>query len=236
MSDEEGLEEFEEKPRYKAAALIDYSALATALSQLRLLGDDPYLRMQAWNLAIVDKFITGLEYDVLERLIDEERTPVETYFVCAVGDMVKWADCGGLKQKLAELEKDAGYPHFGRAMRAHQIRKVLADTTLIEKVRQDLKRICMLFVRLEAIRMCLAKHEVWKRGGSIALSPGYGRINSWCGSMDYELENGRYSMGYINRRDIADAIRALPGNVIPDDAEIKRYKEYLRGQINIPLD
>jgi hypothetical protein len=46
----------------------------------------------------------------------------------------------------------------------------------------------------------------------------HGRINKWCGSLDYELENGRYSMGEINRRDIADEIRMLVADdYLPSD-------------------
>ena len=41
----------------------------------------------------------------------------------------------------------------------------------------------------------------------IAIAPGYGRIDSWTGSLKYELGNGLYILDYISRRDIADSIR-----------------------------
>lgn len=57
------------------------------------------------------------------------------------------------------------------------------------------------FTRLEWVRVSLAKREVGGNDKQAALTPGYGRINNWCGSLDFELENGTYSMGYISRRD-----------------------------------
>lgn len=59
--------------------------------------------------------------------------------------------------------------------------------------------------------------------------PNYGRINRWCGSLDFGLENGAYSMGYINRRDIADEIRALATvNTPPTDEMIASFDACMR--------
>ena len=88
--------------------------------------------------------------------------------------MIKWAESGALEQKLAALEKEEGYQHFGRQYRAGQIKAVLADPDRMSAIRRDLKRTHMLFVRLEAIRISLAKHEVRKKKNSVALRPGYG--------------------------------------------------------------
>lgn len=69
-----------------------------------------------------------------------------------------------------------------------------------------------------------------KKDNSVALRPGYGRINSWCGALDYEIENGIYSMGTINRRDIADEIRALlADDYVPSDDDIASFDEFMRG-------
>ena len=237
-------------PRYKRASKIDSSALREALCKLHLLGDDVFLRMQAFNLAIVDQFLMNLEYQVLRKLIDEDGTPVgEAAFLSAQSqmwifatyellrtwrararEMIKWVESGGLEQKLAVYEKDDGYMHFGREYRAGQIRTVLADPNKLDAIRRDLKRTHILFARLEAIRVSLAKHEVRKKKGSVALRPSYGRINKWCGSLDYELENGRYSMGEINRRDIADEIRMLVADdYVPSDEDIASFDTFMRG-------
>jgi hypothetical protein len=241
-----------DKLGYRPISEISFSALNEAFCNLHLLGDDPYLRMQAFNLSLVDQFIAQLEKEVLDKLIDEERTPLaEAAFLCAqsqmwifaayellrtwrqrCNDMIKWHENGGLELKLKVLEEDIGYLHFGKSYRAAQIRKTLEDPSVILQIHDDQRRTHMLFLRLEAIRVSLAKHEVRGRKGSVALAPGYGRINQWCGSLDYELENGQYSMGYINRRDIADEIRALSSSdVLPTEDEISAFEAYMRGPI-----
>lgn len=97
-------------------------------------------------------------------------------------------------------------------------------------IQRDLKRTHILFARLEAIRISLAKHEVRKKKGSVALRPGYGRINRWCGALDFEIQNGRYSIGDINRRDIADEIRVLPADdYVPSDDDIASFDAFMRG-------
>lgn len=248
--DDKYVEEEADQLPYRPLSEIDPSALSAALSGLRLLGDDPYLRMQAMNLGMVDPFLADLEEQLLRKLIDQERTPIpDTMFVSAqsqmwlfaayellrtwhqrTADMIKWHENGGLELKLRALEEDKGYPHFGRAYRAAQIRKVIDDPSLVSRIRDDRRRVHMLFVRLEALRVSLAKHEVYRREGSVALAPGYGRINRWCGALDYELENGKYSIGYVNRRDIADDIRGLPAmDKLPTDEELAAFDEYIRG-------
>lgn len=100
---------------------------------------------------------------------------------------------------------------------------------MAELIHHDLKRTRILFIQLEAIRVSLAKHEVWQRRHSVALRPGYGRINMSSGALDYELENGQVSMGTVNRREIADAIRALlTSDSIPSDEEIAAFEGFMR--------
>lgn len=104
---------------------IDPTALNAALCNLQLLGNDPFLRMQAFNLSMVDQFIGDLERQLLQKLIDEERTPLpDAAFLSAQSqmwlfavyellrtwrerahEMLKWAHNGGLQLKLAALER-----------------------------------------------------------------------------------------------------------------------------------
>jgi len=241
-------DESEELP-YRQLGEIDFSALREALSRLELFGDDLFLRQQAFNISTVDQFITGLEYDVLRKLNEQERTPVpEALFLSAQSQMwifavyemmrtwrqraknvIKWSENGGLESKLRALEKEIGYLHVGRKIRAEQIKRVLADSSIIDRVRVDLRSVHIPFARIEAIRISIAKHEVGGHKNSVALRPGYGRINQWCGSLDYELENGAYSMGYISRRDIADELRALASNSPPTDDELREFDTFMRG-------
>jgi len=52
--------------------------------------------------------------------------------------------------------------------------------------------------------MSLAKHEVGRRKKSGAPLARQGRIENRCGALDFGRENGDYSVGSIDRRDISD--------------------------------
>jgi hypothetical protein len=246
----DGPEDRQDELPYRRREEIDPSELREALIALPLLGDDMFLRMQAFNLAIVDPFLMQLEADVLRKLLQEERTPLpEAAFLSAqsqmwifaayellrtwrgrVRNIRKWAQNDELGAKRQALELDVGYPHPARKMRAEQIRRVQQDPAVIDRINNALRAVHVPFARLEALRMSMAKHEIKGRPGSVALRPGYGRINQSSGSLDYELENGHYSMGFISRRDIADELRRLakPG-VLPSDESLKQFDEYMRG-------
>jgi len=225
-------------------------AEASALRRRSVLGN------AGGDISIVDKFLTELEEQVLAKLNEEERTPIpEAWFLSAqsqmwifaayevlrtwrqrANDIVRWADNGGLKHKLEALEKKLPYPHTGRLYRAEQIRRVIADPTIVDKTRNDLRLTHMVFARLGAVRISLAKHEIKGRKASIAERPGYGRINQWCGSLDYELEHSQGSLGYISRRDIADEIRALATQKeLPSDEMIEHFDTFMRGPPDIPF-
>ncbi|MGB3318288.1 MAG: hypothetical protein WBF65_02455 [Sphingopyxis granuli] len=245
-------EEFEDfhddGPRYGDVSELGGMEIPAALKGLTLFRD-PYLSMQAFNLAIVDGFLNGLEQQVLRRLIDEERTPIDdSMFLNAQSqmwifaayevmrtwrqrakDLIKWHANGGLQLKLATLKEDKGFHHPGNASRAAMLRDVIADPGLVDRLRDDLKRTHVLFTRMEYLRVSLAKHEVSGKAKMLAIAPGYGRINSWCGALDYELNSGQYILGYINRRDIADSLRAIPSLPVPSDEELKSFDAFMKG-------
>lgn len=225
--------------------------LRQALNGLTLLGGDMFMRMQAFNLSITDPFMSSLEAEVLRKLIDEERTPVEeASFLSAQSQMWIFAayelfrtwrqriksfigssKTGGLPLKLQAMERDIGYPHYARKMRANQIRQVIENPSLIDRMKDDLRATHILFSQIEALRIAIAKHEVVGRPKSVALRPGQGRINQWTGSLDYELENEKYSIGAMSRRGIANSIRALlDRNHLPDDEELKQFDDYMSGR------
>jgi hypothetical protein len=237
------------EPTYRLPDAIEQFELIAALDCLALFNSDPNFRSQAFNLALVDKFVMDLELDLLRQQFREERTPIaEAAFVSAqsqmwifatyelmrtwrqrVKDMIKWADNGGLEVKLAQLKKKTAYVHFGREFRARQIEAVIADATLLDKARDDLLRTYMPYSRMEAIRVSIAKHEIRGQKHSVALAPTYGRINRWCGSIDFELENEGAIMGTISRRDIADELRLIPQLSVPSTEYIKSFDDFMRG-------
>lgn len=248
--DNEELEPRGDNPRYESLESIDRMGIFRSLTKLHLLSDDMYLRSQAQNLGIVDHFITDLEYRVLRELHEMERTPPSTYFLSAQSqmwifaayellrtwrqrakEMVKWSDNKGLEQKLAALKgKKDGYMHFGRETRIRQIENVLGDPGVVPQIKSQLLHLHIPFARLEYVRVSIAKHEVSGKEKSAAIMPGYGRINLWCGALDYELENGHYSMGYISRRDVADSIRHLDCSQAPPPEEVlKSFDDYMSG-------
>ena len=244
-------EMYEDRPPYAPASSLDPTQFRRALSDLNLLGDDPFLRMQAFNLGMIDEWLTGLEQGLLEALVRQDGTPLpEAAFLSAQSqmwlfaayelmrtwrqrcrDMIKWSESGGLERKLSELERNLGYLHFAREVRASQIRSVIENPRRMEAIGQDLKRTYFLYAHLEAARVSLAKHEVRRKKNAVVAQPGYGRINRWCGALDYDVEDGVYSVGPINRRDIADGIRALVERHVPSDEDLASFDAYMRGPI-----
>lgn len=240
------------EPCYALPEAIEPGALLMALAQLHLLGSDPYMGMQAHNLDLVDQFLMDLEYRVLREWFESERTPPEAHFLGAQSQMwifaayellrtwrqrareiVKWGTSGGLQQKLEALKQiDDGYKHYGREVRIAQLEEVIRAPAIIEVLQGQLRITHVPFTRLEHIRVAMAKHEVSGRAKSVALMPGYGRLNMHCGSLDYELENGRYIIGTISRRDIADEIRALDVTATPPTQEqLNEFDAFMEGRM-----
>lgn len=240
---------------YRPPDQIGAFELNSALRSLHLLDSDPFLRMQVTNLSIVDQFIMQLESDVLRKLTAEERTPPETIFLSAQSQMwifaayellrtwqqrakelLKWSRTGCLKTKLAVWEADQGYQHIGMDIRACQIRAVLEDPSLIQTIETDLRVSHIPFRRIEFIRIALAKHEVAGKRNSVAYAPGYGRINHWCGSLDYQMEKGQVIIGSISRRNIADELRAMNYRSSPPTEEHNaRFDAFMDADYNDPF-
>jgi hypothetical protein len=233
---------------YLDTSAVEPIGLRQALCSLQFFGDDPYLSVQATNIDIVDRFIMQLEYDVLRRLHQDERTPgPEAAFLSAQSqmwifavyellrtwrqratDMIKWHDNGGLKKKLAALQEPQGFVHTGRNLRSRQLQEAIDDPRVIARLRDDKRLTHMAFRRLEFIRVSLAKHEVSGQKNSIATAPGYGRINLWCGSLEYQLENGMVILGTITRRDVADELRATnQKSALPTDDDIRSFDAFM---------
>lgn len=243
-------DDIDELLEYSDPHTIGGLELAQALWTLSGIGDDPYLRVQATNLSIVDQFIMQLEYSTLRKLNEEESTPMpEAVFLSAQSqmwifaayellrtwrefakDVLKLHGNGGLKLKIEALKKDIGYLHPGRSLRAKVLQGVLDDPTKVDTINDDLKLTHMTFGHLEYIRVALAKHQYRGKPNSIAYAPGYGRINPHCGALDYALENQAGTFGTINRRQIAESLRSMADRSnIPSDADIASFDAYIKG-------
>lgn len=69
------------------AATIDQGLLPNALRKLTLLGDDPFLSMQATNIGLVDAFLNILESRLMRERFAQDGTPLDTAFVLAQSQM-----------------------------------------------------------------------------------------------------------------------------------------------------
>lgn len=237
-----------DEPSYLPPEQIENMALFQALTSLYILGDDMFMRMQAHNLEMVDRYITDLEYQTLREMFAKEKTPFSAFFLSAQSQMwifaayellrtwqerckniIKWSDNGGLQQKLEALKARCdGIPHFGRDNQIQQLESIIADPYLITRIKSELRHLYIPFSRLEFIRVAIAKHEVSGKAKNAALMPGYGRINMYCGSLDYQMDNGRVILGSINRRDIADSIRSIDcSGEPPSDEYIKSFDDFM---------
>jgi hypothetical protein len=142
---------------------------------------------------------------------------------------VKTAENSGLHLKLKELKRDRGYINYTALQKAREIQALIEDPKLLGNLQDDLARIQFLFIRVEMIRVALAKHEVRKREGAMLANGLVGFMNRECGSLSYQMNTGMVIQGEINRRDIADGIRSIPDYAVPTPEDVKSYDKFMRG-------
>jgi hypothetical protein len=149
--------------------------------------------MQASQLCLVDNMLNHIEQEILEHQLDDEPprgrmaqlsalTPMWIYAAYELlrtwrqrcEEVIKLAENGGINLKATNLERDLGYRHYDRELRAQQLRDAQERPELVDQMRIDLRRTEMGFTRLEFLRVALAKHEVSKKGNKkpIAFAPG----------------------------------------------------------------
>jgi len=230
-------------------------SLTEAIQSLPLLDNEPYLHMQVINLGIVDDFLVDLESQLLHEYLVTEKTPLpRAAFVSALSQLWifgvyellrTWRQrCREVLLFSEELQKLSGSmrdEHIAEKKRKLQTASPYSDDTPIPQwrsfervtydrdfpslVRNAFDSSEFLFRKIEALRVHLAKHEVPKVKGSIALGPGYGRIDASNGSICWHvLLRGNWA-DVISRRDIADACRDLVKDkspyILPPDVQNK---------------
>lgn len=229
---------------------IDWSALPRALTSLQMF-DDPYMQMQATNLGIVDQFLTDLEFKVLQESLKDGRDLSGMLFLNAqsqiwmfsayellrtwrqrIRDTVKLLETGQLQGRIDELLKDQGFRHPGMEIRAEQLKRILESPDSRRLMEEDMRITHVLYKQLAYLQVALAKHEVKGRRRSVALAPGYGRMDTWSGSLQYELEAGRLSLGTLSRRNVAYGIRAFADRTeIPTAESLNSFDEFMKADI-----
>lgn len=244
----EDYDEPDRGPDWADAATLDPGALPGALRRLTLLGDDPFLSMQATNLGLVDAFLNQLESQLMRARIIEDGTPLNTAFVAAQSQMwifaayellrtwkqraketIKLVKDGRVEARLAQLEKPLSYRHTAREMRADQLRAIAVLPDALDRLDADLRRIHVTFGLMEALRMALAKHEVPKVTNSVAFAPGYGRINLWNGSIDFEISVDAGTLGTTSHRELADGFRMMFDGAPQTWDELAGFDDHLKG-------
>jgi hypothetical protein len=209
----------------------------SGLRKLPLFDEDLYLGMQATNLEIVDQILRDMESQLLALYIEKERTPgpeatVVSAFsqlwilglyellrtwrtraerILEFGNAVNRAS-GNERERLVQekktnVEKAASavgglvdrWPAFERATRDGAFRRRLQNAVDGSEI---------LFRRIGALRMSLAKHEIPQSGG-YALAPGYGRIHMEHGSIYWQVLLGDNEIDIVSRRELADECRQL---------------------------
>ncbi len=235
-------------PRYRDVAEIGRADLYEALLTLAGFSENPMLVMQASQLCLVDNMLNGIEQEVISHQFDEEPPRGKIALLQSLSPMwifaayellrtwrqrceevIKLAENAGFNLKASSLERDLGYRHYDRELRAKQLRDAEERPEMVEQMRIDLRRTEMGFTQLEFIRVAIAKHEVSKKGPKkpIAFAPGLALINRHCGSMEYEMSNGGSIIGFVTRRDIAETIRFIPGAPNPSDEELVSFRQYM---------
>lgn len=223
---EDSFEAGDELP-YKPFEQLDFSIITMGMKGLPFFQDDLYLGMQAMNVGIADSVITESEYDLLQEYIEIERTPLESAMaVSALSQMWvyglyevlrMWRDRkfhfeklrqnGGIDPKIESMPDDDPL-NLTIEIRKRQMLRYRDDQNYRDQIDKTWTDIESVYRMTELFRINLAKHCAPGKDGVLPRAPGYGRINMWCGALNYELieKDGSYTI--LNRRDIADALRA----------------------------
>jgi len=201
--------------------------------------EDVYLRMQAINLHLVDDYIRQLESNLLKQYIQKERTPVqEAMFVSALSQLWilglyellrTWRqrvhNVLGFAERIKYLNPDE-VKAFKKKFREDFVQssinleetatfafaiyeRVGANSTYADHLRRAFDASELLFRRIEALRMCLAKHELPGQKGVTATAPGYGRIDMSNGSIYWQVELTQQEVDVVSRRSIAQELSTL---------------------------
>jgi len=206
--------------------------LGSFLRNLPLFESDFYFGMQATNLEIVDGILRDMEAQLLADYMEEERTPMPSSLVVSAlsqlwifglyellrtwrsrADLIltfadTLANADRLEQlRLIEKQKEKieklAEPSDGLVFRWPPFERVAKDPAYAAQLQSVCDNMELLFRRLEALRMTLAKHELPK-SQAYAMAPGYGRIHMLTGSIYWQVLLGEDEVDIVSRRELAD--------------------------------
>ena len=219
----------------------DSSGLAESLQSLPLIEDDPYLRMQAFNLEVVSKILDDMESSLLREYLETEGTPSSVIIVSAVSqlwvfglyellrtwrqrafDLMNFGNGvakvdqtvleKAISEKVEQLKAASADPEFASPWVVRAYELAGRDQEFRERVQLALDRSELAFRKLEALRVHLAKHEVPKSKGIYGMAPGYGRIDESTGSIFWQVPLGNMEVDMISRHSLRDLCKRFPGD------------------------
>jgi hypothetical protein len=211
---------------------IDFSIITMGMKKLPFFEDDLYLGMQAMNIGVVDSVITSQEYILLRLYEETEITPsasahtvsaLSQMWVFALYEVLRmWRDRkfefeklhakGGIDSKVKSMSmQNVDRPNHTMEARKKQLLRFKADDKYRTQIQTTWLQIESSYRMIECLRLNLAKHCAPGKDSVIPNAPGYGRINMWCGALDFEIirKDGIYET--VNRRDLADKLRVSFG-------------------------
>ncbi len=210
------------------------TSLAKALQRLPALGDDMHLRMQATNLGLVDEVLRQGETDLLRAYMESEKTPMpEAVFMSAQSQLWifglyellrTWrqraaelrtfvaklqavpveAGDAWLEEQRAKFSTKSAYQSEFDGLLWAPFAAAAEDPETVEQVRVAVDSSEILFRRIEALRVHLAKHEMPRQHGSRAAAPGYGRIDMLTGSIYWEVSLAQLEVDVVSRQGLSD--------------------------------
>jgi hypothetical protein len=206
------------------ATTNESDALYELLDSLPLM-DDPFLRMQCQNIALVNAHIIDVEQQMYNKYIADERTPVqEAIFTSALSQMWIFALYELIRtwrQRVRELldhsqnlaagkaQATTTHGHWGHDANVAFLQartRAEHDQVFLKQMQDAQGSLELVFRELEGVRITLAKHEIPKSKGIKAAHAGYARIDSLSGSMNYQFidKDGSYNM--CSRRSIVQHV------------------------------
>lgn len=232
-------------PSYVPMAELHGPEIHSALSSLALF-NNPNLAIQSYNLGIVDRLNTKLELTVLAQLNEcgeasahdvavlgaqSRRWLMATYELMRTWrgwatEFVELHSCGALKYEL-ELFEDVDAKVEPRAWILQEIK---ADPGIVFRLRDDLKRTHIAYTCLKYLCFALADQGQTEQRQSGGLGVNFVGINEWCGALDYKVTTGGCSLRPLNRRDIAEDIRAIADGPVPTGDQLANFDDFVRGR------
>lgn len=200
--------------------------------------DDLWMGMQIRNIAVVDlSVIRPMEAEMLALWYQTERTPAEITVLSGISQMWLFSLYEFFRtwrQKAKHIIKVADEYQTVQPRKREKFLKGILDVAVskhkfvqkvprfyvgqlskipnedfVKCVRDYLARTEELFTHISHARMVLAKHEIMGAQGFMAEAPGYGRLNTFTGSMYWQYTLKDETVDVLDRRSVANAFLGL---------------------------